>query len=293
MAPCFTPLQAYRARGGAVTFQRREATGPPFDLPCGQCIGCRIERSRQWATRCVHEAQSHEVNCFVTLTYDRENLPGDLGLDVRHWQLFAKRLRKKCGPFRFFHCGEYGDENLRPHYHALLFGLDFGADRVLWKEDSEKRKTYLSPLLSERWSYGFTTVADLTWQSAAYVARYVVKKATGPLASEVYSRLNPETGEVWEVKPPYTTMSRRPGIGSDWFSKYKGDVFPGDFVVHDGRKFRPPSFYDKRLPEAELEVVKQTRKRRAAAHVAEQVPDRLRVRERIMEAKAERLCRSV
>ena len=295
---CYSPLHGFKKPGGGISFNRNEGyVDRPVIVSCGKCVGCRIERSRQWATRCVHEAQFHDANSFVTLTYDRENLPGDLSIHVRDWQLFAKRLRKRLGRFRFFHCGEYGDENFRPHYHALLFGLDFMSDRVLFREDTESRKTYVSELLTDVWGKGFTTVADLTWNSAAYVARYVVKKANGDVRgetkSEKYRRFNPQTGEEWYVTPPYTTMSRRPGIGADWFDAFRDDVYPDDFVIHDGRKFRPPSYYDRRLPEAELELLKRSRKRRAVQHLAEQDSDRLRVRERIEERRLGRLVRSV
>lgn len=274
-------------------------------MACGRCIGCRLDRSRSWAIRCVHEGQVHEAscvcgcqrgeepkNCFITLTYDDEHLPADWSVDVREWQLFAKRLRKRSGPFRFLHCGEYGGENLRPHYHAVLFGKEFG-DKEQVCVNRRGEPVFSSQELSEVWGKGFVTVGDLTWQSAAYVARYVVKKVTGPQAEEAYCRVDAESGECVEVRPEYATMSRRPGIGSAWLSRFKKDVYPDDFVVHDGRKFRPPSFYDRRLSESELQATKDERKRRALLRPGEGSEARLKVRESVCSSRVRRLRREV
>ncbi len=281
---CFHPLTAYRAPGGSIVFNRKDGWADrPLELACGQCQGCRLERSRQWAIRCVHEAQCHKQNCFVTLTYDNDNLPEDGSLRLEDWQKFAKRLRHKLGPFRFFHCGEYGEVNMRPHYHACIFGHDFIADRGLWK-DSGKYPLFRSPVLDETWGLGFATVGALTFKSAAYVARYVMKKATGPLAAEKYGRVDEETGDVSFVRPEYVTMSRRPGIGSKWFERFKSDVYPSDEVVHEGKRYRPPRFYDLLLDDEELDVYKVKRRRALVNRTKELTPDRLVVREKCLEA---------
>lgn len=289
---CFRPLKAYRCREGGVSFDLVKAGADatrPLDLPCGQCIGCRVERSRQWALRCVHEAQMHKANCFVTLTYDNEHLPKYGSLVKKDWQDFAKRLRKKAGPFRFLHCGEYGDENGRPHYHACLFGIDFSVDRVLMRR-SGMNALYVSPLLSKTWGLGHCLIGDLSYESAAYVARYVVKKLTGPRA-EAYDRVDQVTGELVRIQAPYATMSRRPGLAQSWFDKYHSEVFPSDEVVHKGRRFRPPRFYDTKLSDTDLERVKEGRRARARAHAADQVEERLRVREKVAEAKLDTFSR--
>lgn len=237
---CYRYLKAYRAPGGAIVFDSKKGySDRPLELPCGQCIGCRVERSRQWAIRCVHEAQFHDRNSFITLTYDSVNVPADGGLHVKHWQNFAKRLRHKLGPFRFFMCGEYGDKNKRPHFHACIFGLDFSADRVFLR-DSAGGRLYVSPTLESVWGMGQTVLGDVSYESAAYVARYVVGKLTGDKAEIEYCRVEPATGESWMVRAPFTCMSRRPGIGAKWFEMFHGDVFPSDEVVHQGRRFRPP-----------------------------------------------------
>lgn len=236
-----------------------------------------------------------ESNSFLTLTYDENHLPVDGGLDHRHWQLFAKRLRKKIGSFRFFMCGEYGDENLRPHYHACIFGVDFSGDRVLHKVE-RGNELYSSALLEETWGKGFCLIGGLTFESAAYVSRYIIKKKTGPQASAAYERVDPDTGEVFSVRPEYVAMSRggrggQGGIGSSWFAEFKSDVYPSDEVVHEGRRFRPPRFYDDKLPEEELALVKA---RRLCA-IGERCndPDALHAREVILEGKLKLLKRTV
>lgn len=255
-----------------------------FQVSCGRCVGCRAEYARQWAIRVVHESQMHESNCFVTLTYDDSHLPVNGSVDVRCFQLFAKRLRKRVGAFRYFACGEYGGLNFRPHYHACLFGVDW-PDKVLLRSTGRGDRLYTSPLLASVWGQGLVSSGELSYESAAYVARYVMKKATGPLASKRYSRVD-ELGEVFQVKPEFCVMSRggrggKGGIGSSWFDKFRSDVYPHDEVVYRGRRFRPPRFYDKKLSDAELEVFKAKRRDAAVKYREDQTDARLRVREEV------------
>lgn len=282
--PCYTPLKAYRAPGGGVAFDsRRGYADRPLELRCGQCIGCRLEHSRQWATRMIHEAQMHTHNSFITLTYDKEHLPQDGSLKVDHWQRFAKRLRQSIGPFRFFHCGEYGGQTNRPHYHACLFGYDFTKDRVLLRK-TLNTNLYTSPLLQQIWGNGYVTVGDLTYQSAAYVARYCLKKITGDLAKKVH---------YGDRRPEYVTMSRRPGIGSTWYEKFHTDVFPSDEVVHNGKKFKPPRYYDEKLTPKQLLTVRKNRADKAAKFQKDRTPERLKAREQVTQAKIKQLTRQL
>lgn len=273
------------AEDGSVAFGESalKASDRPLSLPCGQCIGCRVRKSREWALRCMHEAQMHDRCSFVTLTYDDEHLPEDGSLHVEDWQRFAKRVRRGVGPFRYFAAGEYGDENLRPHWHACFFGLD-------WKDDAIEldENHWISPRLMERWGHGMVNVGSLTYESAAYVARYCMKKRTGKLSVE-YRRevIDLETGEVKQndVRPEFAMMSRRPGIGAGWFEKFSGDVYPEDAVTYGGRKFRPPRFYDSLLESEELESLKAKREVRAAQHAHDLTHERLESRERIADAR--------
>jgi len=158
--------------------------GPPLELPCGKCLQCRIARARVWATRCVHESAFHEHNAFVTLTYNKENLPPDKSLSKRELQLFFKRLRKNLDYFhgrriKYYACGEYGQEKdeygvpkERPHYHAIIFGIS------PWGDDKRE--------VEEAWGKGFIYTGTVTYDSARYVAEYINKQYNGELAKRVY-----------------------------------------------------------------------------------------------------------
>lgn len=204
-------------------------------VPCGQCIGCRLEKSRMWAVRCVHEARLHVRNCFITLTYDDNHLSRcpQGSLNKRDWVLFMKKLRKQYGVnIRFYHCGEYGEKHERPHHHACIFNHDF-MDKYLWSTRNGV-KLYRSEELDKIWGYGYTTIGEVTFESAAYCARYVMKKLTGPGAS-VYNGKEPE----------YCTMSRKPGIGNEFLKKYLLDIYTTDMVVvKNDLTCRPPRYYD-------------------------------------------------
>jgi len=182
----------------------------------------------------------YEKNCFITLTYDNENLPQGETLVKRHWQLFMKSLRKEFGEgIRFFHCGEYGDEKERPHYHACLFNHDF-PDKELWQVKNGNN-LYTSEKLNKIWGKGYCIIGEVTFESAAYCARYIMKKITGEPAKEHYKGRLPE----------YILMSRGSqklktgGIGKKWFDKYKNDIYNYDMlVIRDGIKCRPNKYYD-------------------------------------------------
>jgi len=289
--PCFSPLKGYRSKvtneNGKTPLVFNPKHGyidKPVDVPCGQCIGCRLERSRQWTVRIMHEASLHDSNCFITLTYSDEKLPGDGSLCLDDFQRFMKRLRKEFhdSTIRFFHCGEYGSLFSRPHYHACLFGVDL-CDRRSASDGKGHNELISSPLLERLWPYGFNTVGPLTYDSAAYVARYIIKKVTGQKAANHYSVVNSLTGEVVEVLPEYVTMSRRPGIGADWFDMYKREVYCTDTVVMRGREMKPPKFYDYKFElfsPAEFAKVKLLRK----ANAKEVLPERLLVKEKVVQA---------
>lgn len=302
--PCYKPLKAYQDPGldkspvffvrpdGPRGFKLRELT-----LACGRCWGCRLERSRQWAVRCLHESQLHADNSFITLTYNNEHLPRDGSLDKRHFQKFMKRLRRLYAPvkFSFFHCGEYGEKNRRPHYHALLFGVRFD-DIQPYKKSSDGSQVYTSEKLSLVWGKGFCTVGEVTFESAAYCARYVMKKVSGPPAAAHYQVVDQDTGEIHQLGPEYITMSLNPAVGKGWYQSFSRDVFPDDFVVIRGRKMKPPRFYDRlhelANPEAHAEI-KEERKVYASSQKENSTPARLAVREAVALAKTSILKRDL
>lgn len=245
-----------------------------YIVPCGQCVGCRLERSRQWAIRISQEASLYDKNCFITLTYSDLYCPKSL--DLRHFQLFMKRLRKKYGNgIRFFHCGEYGDLNGRPHYHAALLNFDFPDKKLYYSRNGFNY--YLSESLSNLWPYGIHLISDLTYDSAGYIARYVLKKLTGDVAIDAYK----------DKKPPYVTMSRRPGIGFPWIEKYLENVYTIDRIVVKGHESLPPRYYDcilkERYPEW-LDAIKEQRCARFADDYNNTL-DRLNSREECTQRK--------
>lgn len=297
---CFYPIKGFRAAvpnaegRRPIFFKRTREDGMPIQLACGQCSGCRLERSRQWAVRCLHESKLYVDNCFITLTYSDSFLPPSRSLILNDFQNFMKRLRKRYGSgIRFFHCGEYGPKLGRPHYHALLFNFDF-KDRKVWKSNERGELIYTSKDLEKLWPLGFSTVAALTFDSAAYCARYAMKKITGDMARDHYAYVDPVSGEYYDRAPEYCTMSRRPGIGRGHFDKFVSDVYPSDFIIVNGKKARPPRFYDslyEHLDPLGLEEVKNSRVANAERHADNNTPERLKVREEVLSLKLKQLKR--
>lgn len=290
--PCYHPLTGYYSREvgksgkRGITFDRGSSfSGVPIKMPCGQCIGCRLERSRQWAMRCLHEKRLHRDNCFVTLTYDQEHLPPYGTLVKTDLSKFMKRLRNARGAgIRFYGCGEYGDINRRPHYHVILFNVAF-ADKRLYSRNKRGEPLYHSKELASYWPFGFNIIGDVTFESAAYVARYVMKKVTGAKAQSHYDVVDGD-GVIFRRESEFTLMSRNPGIGKGWFVKYGEETYHHDSVIIRGKEVRPPRFYDGKFeidnPDRMREI-KAARKRKAALQYSENLVDRRRVRERVVE----------
>ncbi len=228
----------------------------------------------------MHEASCHEANAFITLTYGDAFLPPDGSLRMEDFQLFMKRLRRSIAPskVRFFHCGEYGAELWRPHYHALLFGHDF-LDKVLYG-DRGTGPVWRSAELERLWPVGLSEIGTVSFESAAYVARYVTKKVTGGASAEHYERVDVSTGEVFQLKPEYATMSRNPGLGAKWFERFSSDVYPADHVISRGREAKPPRFYDQLFARQDPEGFEEVQRERARERKFEdETPARLAVRE--------------
>ena len=195
---------------------------------------------------------------------------------------------------KFYHCGEYGEKNRRPHYHACLFGIDF-EDKTLFKQ-KRGNDLYISDHLQELWPFGFSTIGEVTFESAAYCARYIMKKITGDGAEEHYQWIDTETGEVHQLKPEYTTMSRNGGIGKEWMEKFKSDVYPTDEIIIRGRRMKPPRFYDSMYEHTDPEgwaKVSAKRKRTARSRAHDNTPERLKARERVQKARLKLLPRNL
>ena len=317
--PCYAPLKAWLPPAGEVN--PKTGDGRPLfsyepglisrgwqeiQVPCGQCIGCRLEKARQWACRCMHEASLYDNNCFITLTFSDKYLNPDMSLHKEDFVNFMKRFRKfvsgsSASGIRFFHSGEYGDLNLRPHHHAIIFNYDF-PDKYLW-ETRRGIRYYRSDILEKLWPYGNIRIGNVTFESCGYVARYVLKKITGKDSRDYYgNRIL-----------PYVTMSRRPGIGLEWLKKYVRDVYPNDFiVVRNGIRCKPPRYYDDmynylqayigREDLVELDTIDDIKKRRKDRAIEQKARlyeneyeeyERLMVKEYIKEKRIESLKRGL
>lgn len=267
---CANPLEAYRpANGGPVVFKRpQHRTYTQLQLPCGQCILCRLEHARQWAVRITHEAQQWETNSFITLTYDDEHLPRYSSLDYTHLQKFWKRLRKDLGPLRYYAVGEYGDSTNRPHYHACVFGHDFTEGRTIIR--NVPTPLWTQPHLQETWGMGMVSVGALNFTTAQYTASYVTKKLNN---KKQYVRVDEETGELIPLVQPRAFMSLRPAIGRTWLDKHGDQVYAHDHVIADGQPQKPPKYYDRWLEqrsEIAIQMIKEKRKEHATPKTEEE-----------------------
>lgn len=291
--PCAAPLKAYQAGPkGRLSFTPINPGTTAhkvraLEIPCGQCILCRLEHARQWAVRIHHESTLHMRNSFITLTYDDAHLPEHNSLDYSHLQLFWKRLRKTCGKMRYFACGEYGDHTNRPHYHACVFGQDFLDEAIMVRETPHKLWT--SPLLQRLWGMGHVSVGALTFETAQYTASYVTKKLNN---ARKYVRVDEETGELKPLVQPRAFMSLRPAIGLDWLRQWGRRVYDHDHVVVNGRPQKPPKYYDQWLAKEEEHRHLSIKQKRI--HNAKQLtPAQTHARARIARARAESKSKSV
>lgn len=231
-----------------------------IEIPCGQCIECRLARSRQWANRCMLELPYHNQSWFVTLTYDNEHIPTNDRIDhetgeivkvgtlvKKDFQDFMKRLRRYYeysghdNKLRYYACGEYGSTTMRPHFHAIIFGLELDSDDLsLYKKNFAGDTLYNSKLVDKAWNQGFAVLGNVTWDSCAYTARYIMKKHLGK-DSDFYADNN--------IAPEFTCMSTHPGIARQYYDDHKNELFMYDMVhignENESREIRPPRYYEK------------------------------------------------
>ncbi len=246
----------------------------------------------------MHEAQLQPDNAFVTLTYSDDHYSPSL--HYPDFQRFMKRLRHRISYFdvqrwrwlpRYFMCGEYGEQTLRPHFHFILFGYQFRDLKPIGKD------LYTSPMLERLWEKGNVSVGQASYESAGYCARYACKKVSGPRAGAHYTRVDFRTGEFVQVMPEFGHMSLKPGVGYDWFVKNWREVFRGrDGVVVDGRVIPAPRFYDLKLKEIASDVAEGVtfdRYVRSDRFRDDCTVDRLAVREKCAKAKLDFLKRSL
>lgn len=284
---CYSPMTLYPSKKGInpetgkipLTGFKQSTMKNGQRVPCGKCIGCHLERSWQWSIRCMAEAQESEFSEYVTFTYRDDALTyggAEHGILVpRDLELFWKRLRKEYGNgIRYFACGEYGDNTNRPHYHAIIYGVNLQDKKYYSTKNGYK--LYSSDNFNHIWGHGNCIIGDVTYESCAYVARYVLKKRTG--ANKAYYAAN-------GIEPEFVRMSRRPGIGLKWLEKYHRDIYPNDqMVIRGGSKRRPPRYFDLKFEEKNpqlMEQIRNSRKINAEKQWQENEPKRLKIREKI------------
>lgn len=295
---CYHPLPAIqRKEGGQIEFVNKEAlikdargeVFAPFgyrylEVPCGKCIGCRLDYSKQWATRIMKEAEQWENNWFLTLTYDPENVPWQSSINLEtgeyvqgmtlqpeHLTKFLKDLRRYWkyhyneDNIRFYACGEYGGKTQRPHYHVAVMNWNIpGGLLKEWKK-SQNGMYYQCETVAKIWKKGFICLAKLEWESAAYVARYMLKKQKGKDADQYYKSM----AQI----PEFTRCSRNPGIAREWYEQNKDKIYKNDemFIARKGgaQKVKPPAYYDKLFDVEDHERMQEIKEeRRKAANEA-------------------------
>lgn len=290
--PCYKPFKAWQPlAGGAVLFVEAKDCRT-ITLPCGQCIGCRIERQEMWAVRCYAESKMHEKSCFITTTYDEKNFPRHGSLNYRDFQLFLKRLRKARAPdkIRYFVAGEYGEQLQRPHFHALLFGCDF-PDREPLNSVRSVNGLHQSGELQRLWGKGLCSIGEVTYASARYCAAYVLKQHKKSSEDDAhYKTVNYTTGEIVELEPEFAKMSLKPGLGAAWLEKYWRDIYlsGANAVVINGTRKTVPSYFHSLMRKRDpmfMESFDWSREAKALEQWEEYTPERLEVREEVKRAE--------
>lgn len=225
---CLNPFRA----------QSQESGRPLVDsegdllLPCGKCSECKTKRAVEWATRCRHEISLHDQNCFLTLTYDDENLPSPFIVKDK-FQKFMKKLRKfekQKNSIRYIVSHEYGGKSGRPHHHAIIFGWEPPSQDYLMKAPSGE-PLFTSKTLEKLWTHGYHSIGTANEKTAYYIASYSLK-------SSEHNILHPDSGEIIKVTDSMN-CSVRPAIGKEYFLKNYKDL------IHNKEPL--PRYYQKLL----------------------------------------------
>lgn len=227
-------------------------------VPCGMCLACRRDRRMDYTVLQALEASLYEQNWFLTLTYD-DVKASELGYDVRslcpahvsHFNELMRKFLKYHGKlYRFFGCGEYGEQYRRPHFHLSLFGLtasDLGLGDVFGDntvrvsglnharivhgfrqgatKDEQGNFYFDSPVIARYWQYGGHRLYIANKDTFQYVAGYVTKKLLGASGKE--QRLDGFVNDY--------CFQSRPSIGFPWYLKFKDHLsnLEGDRLVND------------------------------------------------------------
>lgn len=256
--------------GGWSNSPKGNYTDRPKTIPCGQCIGCRLDYARMWSARMLHENKMHNESCFLTLTYNDDTVPLGNTLVKEDVQDFIKKLRKKTKKkLRYYACGEYGDKTERPHYHLIIFGF-FPEDSNKYKKTKDGQ-LWTSEKTAQIWGKGFTVHGIVNADTAAYTARYVVKKITGKKALAHYNGRLPE----------FSLMSKKPGIGAKFYEKFRDEIWRNDSVVINSYEINPPRYYVDKLKKEDPKQWAQRKLKNQLAqnkNILDNTEDRLKVK---------------
>lgn len=285
-------------------------------MPCKQCMECRLQYSRDWASRMMLEAMYHEHSYMITLTYDEQHVPvsyypdpdtGEaypaLSLRKSDVQDYFKRLRRRIdyhdlgGKIRYYVAGEYGERTHRPHYHAVVFGLDLTGDFEPLRKSKSGNPVYYSQLIQDTWGLGLTAVTECNWHSCAYVARYVTKKLSGDY-KDFYATYN--------IEPEFSLQSRKPGIAREYYDEHKDQIYTTDEIFlalpEGAKKIKPVAYYDRLYDLEQPEIVaacKERRRRYAEASESQRqaqttlsCEEQLAARKRLLDKRLQLLKRS-
>lgn len=298
MPTCYNRITAYQVNYQTQLLFKRPTNGQAYKiitLSCGKCIGCRVNDTRDLATRMMNEVSMHEHNQFLTLTIDDSYMNSNQSLVKSDFCNFMKRLRKyyqskfSIQGIRFTMCGEYGELTYRPHYHAVIYNLPI--PDLEHYTTSKGNKLYTSKIIEQIWQMGNVLVGNVTEQTCQYVTGYLKKGQMNEEWETDELIVDRETGEFEPRLPPYRQSSNRPGIGHDWYQKYKSDCFPSDFIVLNGQKLTIPKYYSrlkKREDEVEYENILSKRKEKMCTpqHRENTSLKRLEVRKKVQLAKS-------
>ena len=312
--PCYSPIKAWEKRhpedngNYGITFTPAEAQlDSPIDIPCGGCIGCRLDKAADWSTRATNELRYHDDACFITLTYNDDHLPNDKSINRDDPRNFLRRLRRAYPDqkIRYFGCGEYGKNQQgeinpftgkpdigRPHYHYIIYGMNFDDRRLINDDDIPQ---YESQQLEELWGKGFTSLGNADQKNIDYISQYTTKKINGNMAADHYKYLDPVTGEEINRQPEFISVSTQPGIGSQWFDDFEGDCLKGFITNGKGRVQKIPKYYKRQMKERFCSENYETVKKNTMKHVKPDHPDnspeRLKAREEVVKYRAARAAR--
>lgn len=257
---CYHPLQGARLPNGTVKIFAQLSTalknyqGEILKIPCGRCVGCRLDYASDWADRMCIESKLRDHSWFVTLTYDDEHVPytDDLCQTLKPKDMtdFLKRYRRAIEPEKisYYYSGEYGTQTLRPHYHMILFGSSI-YDLELYQK-SPNGVYYKSKWFDSIWQKGNCIITEFSWQTASYTARYVLKKLGMPK-------------EHWDhvsIYPEFSRCSRRPAIGRRYFDQFYEEIYKNDEIFLSGGKVvKPPKYFDNLLKGMDLDLLEHVK----------------------------------